>query len=315
MSFKSRSISQIARMICGNDDPGFFVYRSSSYLTRFFEDCDTDFQHDGSTRHTWVEHVLREILNEPSADPNMLPETFIRVVRVLMDPADAHNEGADRPGAITELNTALSREGFEAFYGVDRQCHVRHVATNTVGALQPNPHRPLSAAEIEKRDRLDAYLDSASEDELIEEILLPMFRSLGFERITASGHHDKALEYGKDVWMRFTLPTRHILYFGIQAKRGRLDSSGVTTAGNANVAEIYNQLLMMLGHELFDAEIGRTVLVDHAFLIAGGTITKAARNWLGERLDASKRSQVMFMDRDDILNLFVVANVPLPTHA
>lgn len=186
MSFKSRSISQIARMICGNDDPGFFVYRSSSYLTRFFEDCDTDFQHDGSTRHTWVEHVLSEILNEPSPGPNMLPETFIRVVRVLMDPADAHNEGDDRPGALIELNTALSREGFEAFYGADRQCHVRHLATNTVGALQPNPHRPLSAAEIERRDRLDAYLDSASEDELIEEILLPMFRSLGFERITAS---------------------------------------------------------------------------------------------------------------------------------
>lgn len=72
---------------------------------------------------------------------------------------------------------------------------------------------------------------------------------------------------------------------------------------------------MMLGHELFDAEIGRTVLIDHAFLIAGGTITKAARNWLGERLDASKRSQVMFMDRDDILNLFVVTDAPLPKQA
>jgi hypothetical protein len=56
-------------------------------------------------------------------------------------------------------------------------------------------------------------------------------------------------------------------------------------------------------------------LVDHAFIVAGGEITKAARNWLGERLDASKRSQVMFMDRDDILNLFVVSNVPLPAAA
>ena len=315
MKFKSRTLSQIATMICGNDDPGFFEYRSSSYLTRFFEDCDTDFRHDGSTRHTWVESVLRSILEEPPAGPNMLPDTFARVVRVLMDPADAHNEGHDRPGALAQLNTALSREGYEAFYGSDRQCHLRHLASNTVGALQPNPHRPFSAAEIQKRERLSAYLDSASEDELIEEVLMPMFRNLGFERIMASGHQDKALEYGKDVWMRFTLPTRHILYFGVQAKRGRLDSSGATKAGNANVAEIYNQLMMMLGHELFDAEQSRKVLVDHAFLIAGGTITKAARNWLGERLDASKRSQVMFMDRDDILNLFVVAELPLPPSA
>ena len=42
--------------------------------------------------------------------------------------------------------------------------------------------------------------------------------------------------------------------------------------------------------------------------IALGETTKAARNWLGNKLDASKRSQVMFMDRNDILNLFVVKN-------
>ena len=35
----------------------------------------------------------------------------------------------------------------------------------------------------------------------------------------------------------------------------------------------------------------------------------------GNKLDASKRSQVMFMDRDDILNLFVVNNLPLPKGA
>jgi hypothetical protein len=50
------------------------------------------------------------------------------------------------------------------------------------------------------------------------------------------------------------------------------------------------------------------VLVDHVFIVAGGEITKAARNWLGGKLDATKRSQVMFMERDDILNLFVVSN-------
>jgi hypothetical protein len=82
-----------------------------------------------------------------------------------------------------------------------------------------------------------------------------------------------------------------------------------------NVAEIHNQAMMMLGHDIFDPEIGKHVLVDHAFIVAGGQITKAARNWLGNKLDASKRSQIMFMDRDDILNLFVVTNLPLPRAA
>ena len=150
---------------------------------------------------------------------------------------------------------------------------------------------------------------------MIKEVLLPLFRQLGFHRVTSAGHKDKALEYGKDVWMKFRLPTQHVLYFGIQAKRGKLDASGVSVAANANVAEIHNQVAMMLGHEIFDPEIGKRVLVDHAFIVAGGEITKAARNWLGNKLDASKRNQIMFMDRDDILNLFVVTNLPLPSGA
>lgn len=71
----------------------------------------------------------------------------------------------------------------------------------------------------------------------------------------------------------------------------------------------------MLAHEIFDPEINRRVLVDHAFIVAGGEITKPARNWIGNALDAPKRSQIMFMDRDDILNLYVVTNLPLPADA
>lgn len=316
VEFKRRTLMQIADMICGNtiQDKVFFHYRSSSYLTQFFQDCDTDYEHDGSTRNHWVADTLRKILEEPQPSANMPPETFSRVVRTLMDQGDALNEEADRPGALALLNSALAREGFEAFYGPDTQCYLRHIATNTV-AVSANPHRPFSAAELERRELLIAYLDKASEDDLIEEVLLPLFRQIGFHRITAAGHRDKALEYGKDLWMRFALPTQHILYFGIQAKKGKLDAAGLSKDGNANIAEILNQVTMMLGHEIFDPEINRRVLVDHAFIVAGGEITKSARNWLGNKLDASKRSQIMFMDRDDILNLYVVTNLPLPPGA
>lgn len=160
--------------------------------------------------------------------------------------------------------------------------------------------------------QLTEYLSNCSEDQLIEEILLPLFRQLGYQRITVAGHKDKSLEYGKDIWMRYVLPTQHVLYFGIQVKKGKLDSAGVTKKSNSNVAEIYNQLLMMLGHEIFDPETSKRVLVDHAFIIAGGEITKQARNWLGNKLDASKRSQILFMDRDDILNLYVVSSLNVP---
>jgi len=187
--------------------------------------------------------------------------------------------------------------------------------TQSVGNELPNPHRAFSAAEQKRREDLLVYLSKASEDALTAEVLLPLFRQLGFHRITAAEHKDKSLEYGKDIWMKYVLPTQHVLYFGVQVKKGKLDSSGVTKASNANIAEVHNQVMMMLGHEIFDSEIGKKVLVDHAFIVAGGEITKAARNWLGGKLDVSKRSQIMFMDRDDIVNLFVVTNLPLPPAA
>jgi len=179
----------------------------------------------------------------------------------------------------------------------------------------PNPHRPFTPAENRRRDELSAYLDSVSEDDLILEVLLPLFRQLGFHRVTSIGHKDKALEYGKDLWMKYTLPTKHVLYFGMQVKKGKIDSAGISKNDNVNVAEIHNQVLMMLGHEIFDPEVSRKVLVDHAFIVAGGEITKAARNWIGGKLDNLKRSQIMFIDREDILNLFIVTGLPLPSAA
>ena len=219
--------------------------------------------------------------------------------RPFLDP-DSHSRWTTQKGAAQE-----------AFYDDHGNAQIKHTATNTV-AQMANPHRPFTPSELERRDQLLAFLGRCSEDELIDEVLLPLFRQLGFHRITAAGHKDKALEYGKDVWMKYTLPTLHVLYFGIQAKKGKLDAAGVSTS---NVAEIHNQVSMMLGHEIFDPELSRRVLVDHTFIVAGGEITKQARNWIGNKLDASKRSQVMFMDRDDILNLFVVNNLPLPKGA
>ena len=111
------------------------------------------------------------------------------------------------------------------------------------------------------------------------------------------------------------LPTQHVLYLGLQVKKGKLDAAGVTQSGNSNVAALLNQITMMIGHEIFDPEVSRRVLVDHVFIVAGSEITKAARNWLGGKLDATRRSQIMFIEREDILNLFVVTNTPKPKGA
>lgn len=313
MKFKTRNLKALAECVVG--DAKYFPYRSSSRITEFFEECDLDFVHDGSTRWHWASERLAELLAEPQSSSHTLPDRFMTLLRVLMHKSDAEDDDPGRVKALSLINQPLGREGFEAFYDEDQLLYVRHIGTKTISALATNPHRPLTPEELKRREQLSAYLNVCSEDDLITEVLLPLFRQLNFHRITSAGHKDKALEYGKDVWMRFVLPTQHVLYFGLQAKKGKLDAAGMSSGSNANIAEIHNQALMMLGHEIFDPETNRKALVDHAFIVAGGEITKAARNWLGSKLDQSKRSQILFMDREDILNLHVVNRLPLPEGA
>lgn len=315
MQFKARNLRPIAEMVVGNLDHKWFRYRKGYEITRFFEECELEYAHDGnSSRAPWTESVLAELLNDPQPGTSQLPERFATVLRTLMDKREAQEGDNDRAFALAALNVPLMREGFEGYYGDDSIFYVRHIETRTV-STSVNLYRPLNPAEAEKRELLVAYLDRCSEDELIEEVLLPMFRHLGYQRITSVGHKDKALEYGKDVWMRYKLPTEHVIYFGIQAKKGKLDSAGATKGTNANMAEIYQQVLMMLGHEVFDSDTNKKALVDHAFIVAGGNITKAARNWLGGVLNASQRSQIMFMDREHILNLYTAHRLELPKSA
>ena len=40
----------------------------------------------------WVREALESIMQEPAVGPDTPPDAFQRVIRILMDPADALNE-------------------------------------------------------------------------------------------------------------------------------------------------------------------------------------------------------------------------------
>lgn len=138
-----------------------------------------------------------------------------------MEHSDAQNEGNDGSNALAMLT---------------KKCHLRHIATNTVVTTSVNLHRPFSAAELKRREQLIEQLNGAPMD------MLSLYRQLGSHRTTSVVHKDKALEHGKNAWMKSILPTRQVLYFGIQAKTGKLDAFGVTKADNANATELCNQV-------------------------------------------------------------------------
>jgi len=280
LKFKPRNSEALAALICGNvgsahpgpgEEPAHCPYRSSSYITAFFQELDTEWVHDGSTRHHWVADVLDSMLAEPHDGPTHPPEIICRVVDQLMSPGDALNEGADRPNALRQLNEVLAREGFEAFYGEDKHCYLRHIGTNTVTVLQANPHRPFTEAETRRRRDLASFLDRCSEDRADRGSAPATLSPTGL-----SPHHLRRPQ-GQGAGIRQRRldalhpanPALPLLRDPGQEGQDRRRGGG-TKSGQANVAELHNQALMMLAHEIFDPETNKRVLVDHAFIVAGG---------------------------------------------
>ncbi|BAT55784.1 hypothetical protein NOS3756_47770 [Nostoc sp. NIES-3756] len=313
MRLSSRTISDLAELICGGNGAsgGFnwtnFPYRSSSQLTQFFSACDLPYQHDGSTRKIWVENTLKEI-NEDSVTLQHLPSSsMIRVIQELMDAVNYQKLGLNRNAALTDLNSVLAREAIEAYLDATGLCHIKNTQFSTTSATSKIQARPLSPAEIERRNEITAFLNTASEDEFIEELLVPLFRQLGFLRVTATGHYDKALEYGKDLWMKYQIPTGHFIYFSAQVKKEKIDAAGRDL--NSNISGILAQVRMALDHPIFDPETNRKHLLDHVYIISASIITKQARALLVEHLDLAARRQIIFMDREELLDLGAITGV------
>lgn len=315
--FKNRTLSALGFMIAGgtpNQEALHFQYRTGWKIGEFFQDCGHDVKFDDSSRVPWAIEQLREILSDPTPRPDTLPDRFALVVRTLMLKEDrTFSDTTDRDAALADLNNALRPEGYEAFYAEDGFCYLRNVATSAVSEIG-SIRRPMTERERERRELLDAYLNVCSEDDLIEKILTPLFRQLGFERISVPGHPNM-LEFGKDMWMRFRLPTGHSIFFAVQVKKGTVDAKGKTRGENTNAAELLNQAQMALKHPVHDPETNKQVLVDHVYLIAGGTITQPARMLIIGELDRESRRHIIFMDRGELLDLFPTSSVPLPEEA
>jgi hypothetical protein len=207
---------------------------------------------------------------------------------------------ADVNLALESFNEIVKRHGIVAQLDKNGTAFLRNTGTgvSTEGFSQKT--QPLSPQEKEQREKLAKFLDRVSEDEFIEEVLVPLFQRLTFRRVSPAGHKDKSLEFGKDLWMKFQIPTGHWLYFCAQVKKDKIDSSNAS--GERNVASVLNQARMAFTHPIFDPEANCKVLLDHLFIISAGEITKQAKEWLGQQLDDSQRRQIIFMDRDELLN-------------
>jgi hypothetical protein len=126
--FRKSALGSIAKMICG--DPPYnavFPYRSSSYLTRFFQDLDFDFTHNGSTRYWWVLGVIEQLNTKPSQSSEYPPEEIVKVIESLVDP-DYFLHHGNRTEALSKLNEVL--RPYELAVELDAGTGITHLASS-----------------------------------------------------------------------------------------------------------------------------------------------------------------------------------------
>jgi hypothetical protein len=298
MKLHDRVLEGLAEMIVG-DNP-LFPYRSSYFIIQFFRRCGLPYIHDGTTRRFWVKDVLQQLNTIAPTSPDVPSNEIIRIVDELFDPFEFDHAKKNPEAACENLTKLLGRHGLKAHLDQGGRCRIINPGTGTTVSAALETTRPLSSEENANRQKVEKFLDAASEDELTEKLLVPFFQRLGFHRVSRTGHRERALEFGKDLWMKFQLPTGHWLYFAAQIKAHRIDAGG--TSGSNNVANVLTQAKMALTYHIFDPETNQKVLPDHVFVIAGGEITRGARNWIDENLDSTQLRQIILMDRAEFLD-------------
>jgi hypothetical protein len=93
----------IAEFICGDDQERCPVYRSSSYLTNFFQNNGVNARHDGSTRKWWVLEVLNQLNGE----------LLQRIILRLASPREYGGDKEKTRLALKTLNSILEVEGLK----------------------------------------------------------------------------------------------------------------------------------------------------------------------------------------------------------
>jgi hypothetical protein len=226
MKLSDRTLEGLAEMVAGDNE--LFPYRSGSRIIQFFHRCGFKCVEPMHTRKWWAKERLVALDLGASYAPDLPSDDLMRVISELFDVLDFEREKKDITQAFAAFNTLLKREGLIGYLDDAGRCHLRNTGTGVNSSSLPQKGRPLSSDEILRRQKLSEFLDSASEDEFTERLLVPFFQRLGFHRVSAAGHKEKTLEFGKDLWMKYQLPTGHWIYFGAQIKREKFDSAGAS---------------------------------------------------------------------------------------
>jgi hypothetical protein len=96
------TLDSLADFVCGDEADKYPAYRSSLYLTRFFQSVGINASHDGTTRKWWVLGVLKAI------QPSDLEKAILR----LVDLREYKGDRAALKLAVQSMNNILAMDNF-----------------------------------------------------------------------------------------------------------------------------------------------------------------------------------------------------------
>lgn len=144
-----------------------------------------------------------------------------------------------------------------------------------------------------------AAITAMRESELRTEVLIPLFREMGFQDV--EHYHGGLEEQGKDIIMWMPDAIRRRITYGVVVKAGKISGKA---SGKSSAAEISFQIDQCLGSKFHDPLTLRTYPVDRCLVVASGEIPKEARKSLESALRSRGYDRVVdFMPLDRLWEL------------
>lgn len=137
----------------------------------------------------------------------------------------------------------------------------------------------------------DQGLTGLQELVLIQQVLIPLFRKMGFEDVDY--HHGGVSEKGKDVTMWELDHACSRVNCAVVAKKGKINARA---GGSDSAGVVAAQVQQCLGKPFSDKVTGENRPVHRCLIVASGPIDKDARETIVAGLDPDRARHVVFYD-------------------
>jgi len=177
----------------------------------------------------------------------------------------------------------------------------------TVFPFEKSDISKMLLPKIEKAFKTDDYsrlsdrkrlLRSFSEDQLIDRILIPLLKKMGYFGVQRNVFHGPG-EHGKDILPFYRYGDFYErIYYAAQVKAGSVSAK---SGSRSNVHKLLDQVKSALSLSFIDKYDGSRKRIDHCVVFCSGKISTDAKMILEEATEGRRR--IIIVEADDLLNL------------